>query len=59
MAKLQMAMFAPKSERIPPLELPDITSAKKIALDVHTHDPNLTKHGPRWPTGDGGVVGYA
>ena len=59
MAKLQMAMFAPKSEWIPPLELPDITSAKKIAIDVETRDPNLKKHGPGWPTGDGEVVGYA
>ena len=59
MAKLQMAMFAPKSEWIPPLELPDLTSAKKIAIDVETRDPNLKKHGPGWPTGDGEVVGYA
>jgi len=59
MAKLQMSMFAPKSEWIPPLELPDITSAKKIAIDVETRDPNLKSSGPGWPTGDGEVVGYA
>ena len=59
MAKLQMAMFAPKSEWIPPLELPDLTSAKKIAIDVETRDPNLKVNGPGWPTGDGEVVGYA
>ena len=56
---LQMAMFAPKSEWVPPLELPDLTSAKKIAIDVETRDPNLKKNGPGWPTGDGEVVGYA
>ena len=32
MANLQMAMFAPKSEWVPPLELPDITSAGTIAI---------------------------
>ena len=59
MANLQMAMFAPKSEWIPPLELPDITSAAKIAIDVETRDPNLKKNGAGWATGDGEVVGYA
>ena len=54
-----MAMFAPKSEWVPPLELPDITSAKKIAIDVETKDPNLKQNGPGWPTKDGYIVGYA
>ena len=56
---LQMAMFASKNEWVPPLELPDITGASKIAIDVETRDPNLKKNGPGWPTGDGEVVGYA
>jgi len=54
-----MAMFTPKSEWVPPHELPDITSAKSIAIDVETKDPNLKTKGPGWPTGDGEVVGYA
>jgi len=54
-----MAMFLQKAEWIPPLELPDLTSASKIAIDVETRDPNLKKNGPGWPTGDGEVVGYA
>ena len=54
-----MAMFAPKSEWVPPLELPDITSASKIAIDVETKDPNLKQNGPGWPTKDGHIVGYA
>ena len=45
MANLQMAMFAPKSEWVPPLELPDITGASKIAIDVETRDPNLKRNG--------------
>ena len=59
MPQLQMSMFAPKSEWIPPLELPDLTKAKKIAIDVETRDPNLKKNGPGWATKDGEVVGYA
>lgn len=59
MAKLQMAMFAPKTEWIPPVELPDIFSASKIAIDVETKDPNLKTLGPGWPRKDGEVVGYA
>jgi DNA polymerase I-like protein with 3'-5' exonuclease and polymerase domains len=54
-----MAMFLQKAEWIPPLELPDLTSASKIAIDVETRDPNLKVNGPGWPTGDGEVVGYA
>ena len=56
---LQMAMFTPKSEWVPPHELPDIAGAKSIAIDVETKDPNLKTKGPGWPTGDGEVVGYA
>ena len=54
-----MAMFTPKSEWVPPLELPDLTGAKKIAIDVETRDPDLKTNGPGWPTGTGEVVGYA
>ena len=56
---LQMAMFTPKSEWIPPMELPDLTGAKKIAIDVETRDPDLKTNGPGWATGNGEVVGYA
>tara|TARA_R110000772_G_scaffold3022_1_gene11080 strand:+ start:2345 stop:4237 length:1893 start_codon:yes stop_codon:yes gene_type:complete len=56
---LQMAMFAPKSEWVPPAELPNIFDAKKIAIDVETRDPDLKSRGPGWPTGNGEVVGYA
>ena len=52
-------MFAPKSEWVPPAELPDLTEAKKIAIDVETRDPNIKSNGPGWATGDGEVVGYA
>ena len=56
---LQLAFDTPKSEWVPPLELPKIFDAKQIAVDVETKDPNLKSNGPGWPTGDGEVVGYA
>jgi len=56
---LQMHMFAPKSEWVPPHDLPDLTEAKRIAVDVETKDPNIKSNGPGWATGDGEVVGYA
>jgi len=39
--KLQMAMFPPVSEWLPPDTFPDITDAKEIAIDVETRDPDL------------------
>ena len=56
---LQMAMFTPKSEWIPPEQLPDLSSAKTIAIDVETKDPEIKSSGPGWPTGNGEIVGYA
>ena len=56
---LQMAMFTPKSEWIPPEQLPDLSSAKTIAIDVETKDPDIKGSGPGWPTGNGAIVGYA
>ena len=56
---LQMAMFTPKTEWIPPNELPDLTKAKEIAIDVETRDPNIKTLGPGWARKDGEVVGYA
>ena len=54
-----MAMFTPKSEWIPPESLPDLSSAKTIAIDVETNDPDIKSSGPGWPTGKGEIVGYA
>ncbi len=57
--KLQFPMFTPPVEWTPPQELPDLTDAVEIAIDVETKDPNLKVNGPGWPTKDGEVVGYA
>ena len=56
---LQLAFDTPKSEWLPPTELPNIFDAKQIAIDVETRDPNIKTLGAGWATGDGEVVGYA
>ena len=56
---LQLAFDTPKSEWVPPNELPNIFDAKQIAVDVETRDPNIKVLGPGWARNDGEVVGYA
>ena len=55
----QNPMFPPKSDWVAPDTLPDLSSAKRIAIDLETKDPNLTTSGPGWATGDGYVTGFA
>jgi DNA polymerase I-like protein with 3'-5' exonuclease and polymerase domains len=57
--KLQIPIFTKNPEWVPPSELPDLTDAKEIAVDLETRDPNLKNKGPGWPTRDGEVIGYA
>ena len=40
---LQFAMFQEKSDWVPPTELPDLSSAKEIAIDLETKDPNIIR----------------
>jgi DNA polymerase I-like protein with 3'-5' exonuclease and polymerase domains len=54
-----MAMFTPTSEWTPPTELPDLSEAKQIAVDVETRDPKIKTMGPGWARQDGEIVGYA
>jgi|TARA_R110000823_G_scaffold18618_2_gene58168 DNA polymerase I-like protein with 3'-5' exonuclease and polymerase domains len=57
--KMQFPMFKPESEWTPPSELPDLTGAKEIAIDLETRDPNLKERGAGWPTKNGEIIGYA
>ena len=54
-----MAMFAPSSEWEPPTDLPDLSRAKMIGVDVEAKDPNLMKMGPGFIRGDARVVGIS
>jgi DNA polymerase I-like protein with 3'-5' exonuclease and polymerase domains len=42
-----------------PVEFPDLTHHKQIAIDLETCDPNLTTLGPGWVRKDGYIVGIA
>ena len=55
----QMPLFAPESSWAPPQVLPDLSSAKEIAIDLETRDPDLIIKGPGWATNTGEVVGVA
>ena len=57
--KLQFAMFAPKTEWVPPSEFPSVDGFDEIAIDVETRDPGIKTHGPGWPRRSGEVVGFA
>lgn len=56
-----MAMEADATipEWVAPLSLPDLTGYREVAVDLETHDPNLTTLGPGWARKDGKVVGIA
>ena len=57
--RLQFPLFTTETEWTAPYEFVDLTSAKEIAIDLETRDPNLKQMGPGWPRKDGDVVGIA
>jgi DNA polymerase I-like protein with 3'-5' exonuclease and polymerase domains len=52
-------MFPTLTEWVPPQSFPNLSTAKEIAIDLETCDPNLEFFGPGWPRNDGYIVGYA
>ena len=54
-----MPMFPAQTEWVAPETFPNLSTAKEIAIDLETCDPNLESFGPGWPRNDGFVVGYA
>jgi DNA polymerase I-like protein with 3'-5' exonuclease and polymerase domains len=52
-------MFPTPSDWVAPDSFPNLSTAKEIAIDLETCDPNLESMGPGWPRNDGFVVGYA
>ena len=52
-------LFLPDTNWNAPQQLPDLTKATKIAIDLETNDPNLTKMGPGAIRGDGKIIGIA
>ena len=52
-------MFPTPTEWVPPQSFPNLSTAKEIAIDLETCDPNMESFGPGWARGDGFIVGYA
>ena len=54
-----MPMFPTITEWVPPEVFPNLSTAKEIAIDLETCDPNMESFGPGWPRNDGFIAGYA
>ena len=54
-----MPLFPTPTEWVPPQSFPNLSTAREIAIDLETCDPNMESYGPGWPRGDGYIVGYA
>ena len=54
-----MPLFPVQTEWVAPDTFPNLSTAKEIAIDLETSDPNMESFGPGWPRNDGFIVGYA
>jgi DNA polymerase I-like protein with 3'-5' exonuclease and polymerase domains len=54
-----LPLFPVKSDWVAPDTFPNLSTAKEIAIDLETCDPNMESRGPGWPRNDGFIVGYA
>ena len=55
----QIPLFQPPSEWCPPENIPDLSEAKEIAIDLETNDPGIKSMGPGWATNNGYIAGIA
>jgi len=56
---MQLPLFKPQTEWLPPEEFPDLSGYEEIAIDLETKDPDLVKMGSGSVTGRGDVTGIA
>ena len=56
---MQIPLFTPQTEWIPPEEFPDLSKHKEIAIDLETKDPDLIKMGSGSVMGKGHVTGIS
>jgi DNA polymerase I-like protein with 3'-5' exonuclease and polymerase domains len=54
-----MPLFPLSTEWVAPDTFPNLSTAKEIAIDLETCDPNMESFGPGWPRNDGFIAGYA
>ena len=56
---MQIPLFTPQTEWIPPEEFPNLSKYKEIAIDLETKDPDLIKMGSGSVSRNGHVTGIA
>mgnify|MGYP006400154697 CR=1 FL=1 len=56
---MQIPLFKPQTEWLPPEEFPDLSGYEEISIDLETKDPDLIKMGSGSVTGRGDVTGIA
>ena len=56
---MQIPLFKPQTEWLPPESFPDLSKYDEIAIDLETKDPDLMKMGSGSIVGNGDVVGIA
>ena len=57
---IQMPLFKPQTEWLPPEDFPDLSKHDEISIDLETKDPNLNvRRGSGSVIGVGEVVGIA
>jgi len=54
-----MPLFPIQTEWVAPDTFPNLSTAKEIAIDLETCDPNMESFGAGWPRNDGFIAGYA
>ena len=56
---MQIPLFKPQTEWLPPEDFPDLSKYDEIAIDLETKDPDLMKMGSGSVVGKGDVTGIA
>jgi len=56
---MQVPLFKPQTEWLPPTEFPDLSKHDEIAIDLETKDPDLIKMGSGSVTNRGDITGVA
>ena len=56
---MQVPLFKPQTEWIPPTDFPDLSKYDEIAIDLETKDTDLVKMGSGSITGNGRITGIA
>ena len=56
---MQIQLFKPQTEWLPPENFPDLSKSEKIAIDLENKDPGLKKKGKRAVVWRGDISAHA